>query len=75
MSMKEIIDTEMVRHLVARDITCQRTGEVLDVRTCLVVRDGDDDPIAVLDPSVADDEALAERIAAAGWSLDLCKSS
>lgn len=70
MNMQQIIDDELIRHLVAREITCPRTGKVLDMRTCLVIRDGDGDPIAVLDPSVADDVEVSARIAEKGWTLD-----
>lgn len=69
-TMREIVDRENIRHLVARDITCQQTGEVLDVRTCLVVRNRDGDAVAVLDPSCADNEQLVNRAVSAGWSLD-----
>lgn len=74
MNIQQIIDTEMVRHLVSRDIQCRMTGKVLDVRTCLVVRDAEGDPLAVLDPSVAGDEALKQRIADKGWTLDTRKA-
>lgn len=40
--------SEMVRGMVARQITCLRTGEVLDVRTCVVLVDRDGDPHTVL---------------------------
>lgn len=69
-TMRDIMDRENIRALVARDITCQQTGKVLDKRTCLVVRDSDGDPIAVLDPSCADSDVLRRRIENMGWSLD-----
>lgn len=69
-TMREIIDRENIRHLVSRDITCQQTGKVLDVSTCLVVRDRDGDAVLVLDPSCASNEELVARIEDNGWTLD-----
>lgn len=69
-TMWEIIDRENIRALVARDVTCQQTGKVLDHRTCLVVRDKDGDAVLVLDPSCGDDLPLRNRIKSAGWTLD-----
>jgi hypothetical protein len=39
---------EMVRYLVSKNITCPRTGEVLDFRTCVVLVDRDGDPAYVI---------------------------
>lgn len=60
--------------LVAYDTQCRVTGEVLDARTCLVIRDIDGSPLIALDPSVADDEELKQSIAKQGWTLDTRKS-
>lgn len=70
MDIQQIVDTELVRRLVSRDIQCRMTGKVLDVRTCLVIRNANGDPLAVLDPSVAGDESLKRRITDKGWTLD-----
>lgn len=69
-TMREIIDRENIRALVARDVTCQQTGKVLDAKTCLVVRDKDGDPMLVLDPSCAENEVLMRRLKNGGWSVD-----
>jgi len=72
MDLQEIVHAEHVRYLVSRTITCPRTGEVLDVRTCVVLLDSDGDPLAVLSQAGwaeldADDVAhLARR----GWTVD-----
>lgn len=47
-TITEYVDREVVRCLVQREITCPRTGDVLDVRTCVVLRDSDGDPVAVV---------------------------
>jgi hypothetical protein len=39
---------EMVKFLVSKQITCPRTGVVLDYRTCVVLLDRDGDPTAVV---------------------------
>lgn len=63
-----------VLDLVAYDVQCRMTGEVLDARTCLVIRDVDGNPLIVMDPSVADDEELKQSIAKQGWTLDTRKA-
>lgn len=68
-TFKEILDKENIRSLVMRDITCMRTGKVLDARTCAVVRDGDGDVVAVLDPSCVDDAELVAKLAERDWTL------
>lgn len=68
-TFKEIIDKENIRSLVMRDITCMRTGKVLDAQKCAVVRDGDGDVVAVLDPSCADDDELVQKLADRGMTL------
>jgi hypothetical protein len=50
MDIREHVHAQLVRHLVMRDIMCPITGEVLDVRTCVVVLDQDGDPAAVFSP-------------------------
>lgn len=47
-SLQEVVHREMVRSLVSQSITCPRTGEVLDVRTCVVLLDRDGDPARVV---------------------------
>lgn len=42
------IRAALVRHLVQKTIVCPQTEEVLDVRTCVVILDADDDPRSVL---------------------------
>lgn len=65
---------QLVRSLVQRTIMCPRTGEVLDVRTCVVINDTDGNPIAVVSQDgwkvIAAEVRTQERIAAAGWAVD-----
>lgn len=74
-TMRDIMDRENVRALVARDITCQQTGRVLDMNTCLVVRDKDGDALLVLDPSAAENRLLMQRIKSAGWTAAPLRST
>lgn len=60
-TLRETVDAELIRALVARQITCPRTGELLDVRTAVVIRDGDGDPVAVLAQSGYADTTNEER--------------
>ena len=46
--VRATVHRQMVRALVSRAITCPRTGDVLDVRTCVVLLDSDGDPVAVV---------------------------
>ena len=62
-----ILRNEMVKYLVQKTILCPGTGEVLDVRTCVILNDADGDPVAVLSPTgwaritPENREVLAER--------------
>lgn len=47
-TLREAVDAELIRAIVGRTITCPRSGELLDARTCVVIRDDDQDPAAVL---------------------------
>lgn len=40
----------LLRSIVQRQIFCQLTGDLLDIRTCVVVLDSDGDPTAVFSP-------------------------
>lgn len=51
MTLQTQIHREMVRGLVQKQITCTVTGDVLDVRTCIVLVDRDGDPRHVLSPA------------------------
>ena len=65
--LEEILRTEMVKYLVQKTIFCSGTGQLLDVRTCIVLNDADGDPAAVLSPAgwanvtPANRELLADR--------------
>lgn len=48
--LTSILRRNMIRHLVQKTIFCPTTGQILDVRTCVVVNDRDGDPHAVLSP-------------------------
>ena len=47
-SLQDLLRQNVVLALVQRNITCPVTGEVLDVRTCVVLTDADGDPAGVL---------------------------
>lgn len=52
--MTEFRDRVVAAHkrgIVARAITCPRTGEVLDIRTAVFLLDRDGDPAYVMSPS------------------------
>lgn len=66
------VDAQWIRSLVMRAIMCPITGQVLDVRTCHVIRDSDGDPAAVIAPG-AWGQIEADRQAALlrdGYRLD-----
>lgn len=74
MDLQTHLRAELVRYLVKRNITCTRTGEVLDVRTCVVLLDSDGDPAAVLSQEgwreiLADPRIMAD-LAAANFTVD-----
>jgi len=46
--LKKHLREQLLRYIVGRTITCPRTGEVLDFRTCVVLNDADGDPHTVL---------------------------
>lgn len=45
------LTTEVIRHMVSKNIVCASTGNVLDVRTCTAFADADGDVRYVVDPS------------------------
>jgi len=47
-TLEDLLRRNVIVNLVQRNITCPVTGEVLDVRTCVVLLDNDGDPRAVL---------------------------
>lgn len=62
-NLRSIVDTEMIRFLVARDITCSVTGTVLDIDTCIVIRDTDGDPVAVFAHELYEDPKFDDFVA------------
>lgn len=46
----ERIDAELVKHLISRSITDHRSGEVLDIRTAIVIRTPSGEPFEVVAP-------------------------
>ena len=58
---------ELVRFLVSKAITCPYSGDVLDVRTCVVINGTDGLPAVVISPAAWDAmsqdtrDALTER--------------
>lgn len=51
MDMETMIRKQMVKGMVQRAIFCPYSGEVLDVRTCVVLVDRDGDPAHVMSPT------------------------
>ncbi len=72
--LQTIIRPQLVRALVSRAITCPRTGEVLDVRTCVVLLDTDGDPLAVVSQrgwvEISGEPATLAALADAGVHVD-----
>jgi hypothetical protein len=62
------------RSVVARQITCPRTGEVLDIRTAVFVNDKDGFPEAVVSPTGAEeiraDQPTIDALASRGLTLE-----
>lgn len=50
MTFEQTIRQNFVKFLVQKAIFCPLTGDVLDVRTCVVILDKDGDPTAVISP-------------------------
>lgn len=48
--IENILRQNFVKYLVQKAIFCPISGDVLDVRTCVVVLDSDGDPSAVFSP-------------------------
>lgn len=75
MDLQTLMHGELLRLIVARQITCPRTGEVLDVRTCVVLLDADGDPAAVLSQKgwqeIAQDTAILANLGVKGLAVDL----
>lgn len=69
-TLEETMRDGMVLAMVQRQIFCPQTGHVLDVRTCTVILDKDDDPVAVYSPvvgqAILDTPELRESLAAKG---------
>lgn len=53
-SIASAVHHELIRHLIARQITCPVTGDVLDIRTAVPLLDRDGDPARMLSPAAAD---------------------
>jgi hypothetical protein len=72
--MIEHVRKELVRFLVSRTIFCPVTGELLDVRTCVVLNDPDGDPRYVLSQegwrAVSADPARVEKLTELGVTVD-----
>jgi len=74
LSLASALRGQLVRYLISRTITCVNTGEVLDIRTAVVLSDRDGDPAIVLSQKgwrnvSARPEALA-ALAARGYTID-----
>ena len=50
MTFEQTIRQNFVKFLVQQKIFCPVTGDVLDVRTCVVILDADGDPTQVISP-------------------------
>lgn len=51
MTFEQTIRQNFVKFLVQQKIFCPITGDVLDVRTCVVILDADGDPAGVISPA------------------------
>lgn len=70
-AMRATLERNLVRYLVQRTIFCPVSGDVLDVRSCAVIRDDDGDPVYVISPRAADAiEAAGDGALKAGYTLD-----
>ena len=74
LSLASALRGQLVRYLIGRTITCLNTGEVLDIRTAVVLSDRDGDPSIVLSQKgwrnvSARPEAVA-ALAARGYTID-----
>ena len=49
-TLRNTVNRSMIIYMAQRDIFCRVSGEVLDVRTCVVVLDPEGDPAQVLSP-------------------------
>lgn len=47
-TITNLVHRQMIKDIVARRITCEVTGEVLDHRTCVVLLNRVGDPVMVL---------------------------
>lgn len=73
--LEQRVDRELIKALVQRAITCPVSGSVLDVRTCVVFRDADGDPSAVVSQAgyvtLRDEHPdRLEALAASGHTVD-----
>lgn len=70
------MERELIKYIVGRQITCMRSGEILDYRTCVVLRDADGDPSMVLSQSgwkslvAINPETITERLASVNLTVD-----
>ena len=48
--IENILRQNLVKYLVQRHMFCPISGDVLDVRTCVVILDSDGDPFEVISP-------------------------
>lgn len=72
MDLKDIVRDQLKRHLIGRRITCDVTGEVLDIRTAVFIVDRDGDPAIPVSPAGWDQrkELMLEGLLARGYSID-----
>lgn len=74
-TFEQNIRHNFVKYLVQKAIFCPITGDVLDVRTCVVILDKDGDPHAVISPGayrelLAASERTGLPILAEGLTFD-----
>lgn len=75
-SLRTMLRKNLIKHLCGQQITCMRSGEILDYRTCVVLLDSDGDPRAVLSQSgyaslvAINPDTIAERLSSAGLTVD-----
>lgn len=73
MDLQEHVRGQLKKSLVMRHITCNITGDVLDVRTCVTVNDADGDPAYVFSPAgwdqLSGDPAVTAELTRVGFTV------
>lgn len=70
--IRTVVRRNMVKYLVGKAIFCPVSGEVMDVRTCVVLIDAEEDPIYVMSQAgwAATSAKQRETLARMGYVVD-----